>query len=243
MKKQRIKKILKISIVVTLIFCFVWSAPVVFFWNNGKSIVKGSSNGGTIENPYKMDLYGKNFSYFSYLSYFGLGMCFTSERVYNSLKDCMKALESSAAGKHFYIMELSRKNGGKTLLHQTHRAGLSVDLMVPKLNKNGKQTRFYDHCGLWHYCFNFDKEGRMNIDNSVQIDFESLALLIHELEIAAAKNGSPLQRVIIRDEIRDNLFKTPSAARLNKALIASYPQNKFVNKMHDDHIHVDFVYL
>ena len=241
MNKLKIKKryILLIGI---LLFSFLWSTPVIFHWNNGKSISNGTSASGTLSNPYKMDLYGKNFSYFSFFSYYGLGMCFTSDRVYNCLKDCMKSLETSCAGKHFYIMELSRKNGGKSLLHNTHRAGLSVDLMVPKINKSGRQSLFYDRFGLLHYKLDFNADGKLTIDKSVQIDFESLAKLIYELINSASKNGLVLSRVIIRNEIRDNLLRTKTAAKFNHNLIVSYPANKFVNEMHDDHIHVDFRY-
>jgi hypothetical protein len=221
---------------------FIWSSPVIFHWNSGNSVSIGSSQEGALKNPYKMDLYGKNFTYFSYLSYFGLGMCFTNSKVYQTIKDCMKSLETKSAGTVFYVMELSRKNGAKTLLHQTHRSGLSVDLMVPKKNKSGKQSRFYDRVGLWHYLYEFDSEGHLSIDKSVSIDFDALASLITELNLAANKNGLKIKQVIIRNEIKDNLLEKSSVKNMPSYLVHSYPNNKFVNKMHDDHIHVDFSY-
>jgi hypothetical protein len=136
-------------------------------------------------------------------------------------------------------MELSRKNGGKTLLHKSHYAGLSADFMVPKKTKTDKQSLFFDRLGLWHYLYNFDKEGRLSLNKSVMIDFESLAALIYELKIACSKNGITLLRVIIRDEIKDNLLRTKFGPQISNVVV-SFPGNKFVNVMHDDHIHVDF---
>ena len=236
---MKLSKKTYLIICICLILYLLISAPVLLYWNQGKSISTGAVSNGAIGNAYKFNLYGKNYSYFSYLSYFNLGMCFTNNQVYQSLIDCFKELETKAAGRHFYVMELSRKKGGKTILHATHRNGLSADIMVPKKFKKGGPTYLFDHLGLWHYLLEFDKEGSLKIAPFVQIDFEALASFIHELNLSCQKNKLIIQRIIIRHEIKDNLNQTKLAPKIMR-FIQSYPNNIFVNSMHDDHIHIDF---
>lgn len=226
---------------VFLITTFIWASPVIFYWNKGESISTGTVRNGGLKNAYKFDLYGKNFSYFSYGSYFLLGMGFSNSAVYHSLKDAMKLLEETCPEHYFYVMELSKKEGGQTLLHKTHRNGLSVDLMVPKMKKNGTPTNFYDHAGILHYRYEFDKDGYLEFDKSVQIDFDALAELIFALQKSAKQHGLKVAIVIIRDEIKDDLIKTKTGKKIAH-LVRSFPNHKFVNKMHDDHIHVDFAF-
>jgi penicillin-insensitive murein endopeptidase len=240
LKKVFTKKI-AIILIIPFITALLWASPVIFHWNNGVSVSTGTVGNGNLKNAYKFDLYGDNFSYFSYGSYFMLGMCFTNSAVYQSLKKAMKILEEKCPNRHFYIMELSKKEGGETLLHETHRNGMSVDLMVPKLKIDSKPCYFYDHSGLFHYRYEFDKNGYLNIDKSVQIDFDALAELISAVQEAALQNGLTVSKVIIRDEIKDNLIQTKTGKKIAK-LVRSYPYHKFVNKMHDDHIHVDFAF-
>jgi penicillin-insensitive murein endopeptidase len=241
MKGRTLIKRLKLFFYIILIASFLWASPVIFYWNKGKSTSTGHVVNGKLINAYKLDLYGNNYSYFSYFSYYMLGMCFTNSSVYQCLKDAMKTLEVSCPNRHFYIMELSRIYGGKSLLHQTHRNGMSVDLMVPKINKNNKPCYFYDHAGLFHYLNEFDSDGHLKLDKSVKIDFDALAELIFAVQKAASENGLKISQIIIRDEIKDNLAKTATGSKI-AYLMRSYPNNKFVNKMHDDHIHVDFTY-
>jgi penicillin-insensitive murein DD-endopeptidase len=137
-------------------------------------------------------------------------------------------------------MECSTRNGGKTLLHRTHRNGLSADFMVPKI-KNGKQTKFYDRLGLWHYLLGFDTLGRLIFDHKVSIDFETLGKHIIALDNAAKKNGLVISKVILRLDLKDDFYETESGLEIKRrGIYFAKRLPKIVDSLHDDHYHVDF---
>ncbi|HRF39886.1 MAG TPA: hypothetical protein PK198_13940 [Saprospiraceae bacterium] len=126
------------------------------------------------------------------------------------------------------------------LIHYTHRNGLSVDFMVPKTRK-GRQTRRYDHIGVWHYLLEFDPEGRLSFDAATSIDFESMARHLLAVDDAARANGLRIRKVIFKLNLKDDLFKTPSGRQLQRRNIYFARQlPKRVDDVHDDHYHVDF---
>jgi penicillin-insensitive murein endopeptidase len=184
-----------------------------------------------------------NARYFSPISYYLLGDCFVNSKLEKVLRNSYMECETTCSGKYFSIMECSRKLGGKMLIHRTHQNGLSIDFMVPKLKEAG-QKKLYDRLGLFHYLLDFDMEGRLNINKKVAIDFETMGKHIIALDNAARNNGLMISKVIFMLELKDEFFKTDAGKEIKKRGIyfaRSLPQK--VNKMHDDHYHVDFKLL
>ena len=138
-------------------------------------------------------------------------------------------------------MECGRREEGKTLIHKTHQNGLSVGLMVPKKNASGDQVRRYDWIGMWHYLLEFTDEGALNFDSSTLLDFERLGSLVLALDDAAKKNGLRIKMVILKIELKDDFYTTSTGKEVKRRgiyLAQSLPD--WTNRMHDDHIHVDF---
>ncbi len=216
------------------------SSPQWLHVNKSESIASGSPANGHLEKGWLTPYRGKNFRYFSPISYWLMGSGYTHSKVHRTLKESYAVCERTCPGAVFRLMECSRKKGGKMLIHYTHRNGLSVDFMVPKTRK-GRQTRRYDHIGVWHYLLEFDPEGRLSFDAATSIDFESMARHLLALDDAARANGLRIRKVIFKLNLKDDLFKTPSGRQLQRRNIYFARQlPKRVDDVHDDHYHVDF---
>ncbi len=214
--------------------------PEFFYKNKGNSQSIGSVAKGRLENAYLMPYSGANFSYFSPLSYYILNNGYTNSRVYKTIIDAYKVCEKSCEGIHFKIMECSNKKGGKMLIHRTHQNGLSVDFMIPK-KKGKQQSTFFDKIGLWHYLLEFTDSGILKINENVQIDFETMGKHILALKKAAQKNGLRIKKVIFKIELKDDFFKTKSGRQVKqKGIYFARSLPDLVNRVHDDHYHIDF---
>ncbi len=198
---------------------------------------------GKLVNAYKLPFSGENFSYFSPLSYYILGRAYVHSKVYKTIIDSYDACLQDCPEIAFGLMECSNKKGGKMYPHQTHQNGLSVDFMTP-LVKNGKPNRFYNYFGVFRYLLNFDNSGRLNLNKNVSIDFETMAKHILFLDKEARKNGLRIKKIILKTELKDDLFKTKTGKLLRKRgiyFVQKLPER--INKLHDDHYHVDFMFV
>jgi len=215
-------------------------APNVFYKNSGVSVSTGTPGNGSIKNAYQIDYKTNNAKYFSPISYFLIGNSYVHSKLYYTILDSYEECEKTCQGIKFRIMECSLKKGGKTLIHRTHMNGLSVDFMVPKIKK-GKQIIFYDRLGLWHYLLNFDSTGKLKINKNVNIDFETLAKHIIALDNSAKRNGLSISKVILKIDLKDDLFNTATGREIKRREIyfAKY-LTKTIDMVHDDHYHVDF---
>ena len=217
--------------------------PELSYKNSGKSKAKGSVRDGQLENAYLIPYSGKNFRYFSPLSYYLLNNGYTHSSTCQTVLDAYKICETTCPGIQFRIMECSDKKGGKLLIHRTHQNGTSVDFMVPK-KKKSKQSTFWDHLGMWHYLLEFNNQGQLNVNKNVAIDFETIGKHILALDDSARKNGMRIKKIILKIELKDDLYKTPSGKKVKaRGIYVVQGLTPIVNKVHDDHYHVDFVFL
>jgi penicillin-insensitive murein DD-endopeptidase len=205
------------------------------------STSKGTVGKGSLVNGVKVPHDYRNFSYFSNLSYYILGRCYVNAKVYNALLDTYETLEKKYPVERFMVMECSQKHGGKMVPHFTHQNGLSVDFMTPLKDKTGKQTTKYDHLGESHYNLDFDENGVLTKDKNVSIDFNVMAAHILAVDDAAKKNGLKISKVILKLNLKDNLFATKGGKEiLRRKIYFAMKLTKKVNEVHDDHYHVDF---
>lgn len=187
-----------------------------------------------------MDYRLENAKYFSLTSYYLLGNGYVNSRVYETLVEAYESLAKTCPDRKFYYMECSSRKGGKQLIHRTHQNGLSVDFMVPKIRHSAPST-FYDHLGVWHYLLEFDEKGRLNIQSSVQIDFETMGQHLIALDDAAKNHGLRIKKVILKINLKDDFFQSETGKEIKRrGIYFAQALSPIVDKLHDDHYHVDF---
>lgn len=135
----------------------------------------------------------------------------------------------AAATPDLLLGEVGWPWGGRFPPHRTHRAGLSVDLMVPLAHgflPTGLSNRFgYDE--------SFDSTGH---GIAGRIDFQALARQLVSVENAARAEGGRISRVFFAPDLQPALLSADRTGTL--AGIAFNKRPSWVR--HDDHVHVDF---
>lgn len=203
------------------------------------SISHGKVSEGSLEHGKLVPYFGKNYSYFDTTSYFS-GRGFLHEEVLSIMLNTYKTLENKT-NRFFRVMECANKKGGKLYPHRTHQNGTSIDFMMP-LNKNQKPYYGLDSTGVNHYWLTFGDNGKYSEDKSVEIDFEMIAQHILLLDKEARELGWKIKKVIIKIELKDELYATPSGKKLKaKGIYVVQGLSKMINALHDEHYHVDFV--
>jgi penicillin-insensitive murein endopeptidase len=226
-----------IVILVILIFCAV---PELVHHNDGKSISKGTVGSGSLDNAWLLPWSGPNFRYYSPLSYFMLDRAYVHDQVYATVVQAYAELEARTPDRQYRIMEAARKRGGQLWPHRTHQTGMSVDFMVPKQRK-GQPFRWLDRLGIWHYLLGFDGSGKWS--DNVSIDFEAMGQHLLALDDAARENGLRIKKVILKINLKDDFFATPSGRKVKaRGIYFAQALSPYVDNLHDDHYHVDFAH-
>jgi penicillin-insensitive murein endopeptidase len=210
--------------------------------NDLPSISSGTVSNGKLENGKLVPYYGANFEYFDTTSYFE-HRAYLHNKVLETILSTYKEFETLVPGKKFFLMECSNAHGGKMTPHYTHQNGLSIDFMSPLL-KDGKPHSDLDTLGIDHYWMAFNNDGKYITDNSVTIDFNLIAQHVLLLESNAYKYGLKIAKVILKLELKDELFATEYGRKLAESEIyfaKNLPDN--INELHDDHYHIDFTFF
>lgn len=234
---MRIKYII---IVVLSLLILIPTFGQVFYKNKGESKSIGTVSNGQLINGYKIPLKGDNFKYFSTFDYFVLGRCYVHSDIYRIVIDSYKDLNKVYPDYTFKIMECSKRKGGRPFPHKTHQNGTSIDFMTP-LKKENKTIRFYDKIGMWRYLMEFDANGKARINKDIEIDFDKIAKHILTIEKTARHNGYKIKKVILETNLKDEIYNSKYGEELKKSniyFVKSLP--KSIDKLHDDHYHIDF---
>lgn len=231
------KKRLVIILIITGLILV--ASPQLFHKNEVESTSYGKYHDGSIRNSYLLPFRGKNFKCYSFFSYYILGREFLHSKAYKTVLETFDDIYIKNPDRMFVYMESSRKNGGRLYPHRTHQSGLSIDFMTPLVQ--GTTPRYYNFLGIFRYLLNFDEHGNLKNNASVKIDFNLMAEQILLLDKHARANGLKIKKVIFRIELKDNLFQTKQGQKLKTSGIY-FAQNltPYLNKLHDDHFHVDF---
>lgn len=237
------KKIVKWFLPGVFCLAILFSIPQIIHKNKGESKSIGSVGDGALINGSLVPYAGVNFCYFSLLSYYVFGDAYTNSKLSATLLDAYKECETTCPGICFRLMECSRRSGGKMLIHYTHQNGLSIDFMTP-LIKNGNPVKTYDGLGPLRYLLLFDADGKPNFNKNVKIDFETVAKHVIALDNAARKNGLAIQKVILKIDLKDDLFKTDSGKELlRRGIYFARALPPDINAVHGNHYHIDFKVL
>jgi penicillin-insensitive murein endopeptidase len=184
--------------------------------------------------PYK----GRNFMYFDRESYLE-GRAFLNNLALNAVVGMYDSLLKVLPQRYFHIMECSNEHGGELFPHRTHQNGLSIDFMMP-LQKEGKPYYGLDTIGIEHYALQFDDDGRYTKDTSISIDFNLVARQILLLNHFAQENGLAVFKVIIKIELKEELFATEYGKLLKASdIYVVRGLSPLINSLHDDHFHID----
>ena len=189
---------------------------------------------GSLENGVALPSAGRNFSSYSSSAEL-LGRTYVHSKVRDVVVAAYKRLEGAAPRKVFVYGETGWKSGGRIRPHRTHQNGLSVDFMVPVLDKAGRSvplpTNAFNRFG---YGVEFDSAGRYG---DLEIDFPALAEHLYQLDVTARAQGIGISLVIFDDAYIPRLLDTARGPYLKQNL-------KFLRGKpwvrHDEHYHVDF---
>lgn len=224
-------KYIGITIIIILSFLYLLPNSLLIFENEEPSIAHGTVSKGYLENGKRIDFQGDNFTTYSFLGYLA-GRTYTHGKVKKMLLDTYKQCAKVLPDITFVLGETSWRKGGSFLPHRTHRNGLSIDFMTPLL-KNGIHYRTHHLLNLWGYRLEFDQKGKLG---ELEIDYETMARHLYELNIAAKKNGIKIKKVIFDPILRPYLLATPYGKKIKNL---PFTRNRVVIR-HDDHYHVDF---
>jgi penicillin-insensitive murein endopeptidase len=214
----------------SLYMVLVFSSAV----NAEGSICYGTTSNGRLEGGVQLPSEGMNFISYSKTAEL-LGRTYVHSTVKAIILETYKQLETEAPDKVFKYAETGFKGGGRFRPHKTHRNGLSVDFMVPIVNKKGESvhlpTNIFNKFG---YNIEFNKNSQYK---DYKIDYEAMAAHIMSLHESAKKYGAGLWRVIFDPKLQINLFQTKYGSYL-KDNIRFSKKSSWVR--HDEHYHVDF---
>jgi len=199
-----------------------------------ESICYGKVNSGRLEHGVQLPDNGKNFSAYSELGV-SLGRTYVHSRIRDVVVNTYKELESSQPEKVYVYGETGWENGGRIRPHRTHQNGLSIDFMVPVIDKSGHSVKLPTSVSnKFGYGLAFDENGR---SGDLQIDFEAMANHLMTLSRIAKQNNVEISLVIFDGSLKPALFKTKSGASLQDML--PWMKGKAWIK-HDQHYHIDF---
>lgn len=221
----------------------MWSCNPKTIKGSGKSYANGTVRKGNLVNGRRFPKKGNNFKYFSKYTYFVKSRAWVHKNVADATLEAYATCKKTMPTRKFMIMECSNKKGGNMWPHRTHQNGTSIDFATP-LKKNNKPYHGDQWRGIWHYAMNFDEKGRFKMNKKISIDFEAMAKHILELDKAARKRKMYVKKVLLKINLKDDFYKTPSGKLVRKKGIyfAKYLQ-PIIDNQHDDHYHVDFGFL
>lgn len=198
----------------------------------------GNVSNGSLKHGKLVPYKGRNFMYFDRTSYLE-GRAFLNDLALMSMLGMYDSLLTVLPQRYFNVMECSHEHGGKMFPHRTHQNGLSIDFMMPLL-KDGKPYYGLDTIGLEHYTLEFDDAGRYVKDTTISIDFDLVARQILILNHFAKQNGLAVFKLIIKIELKEELFATKYGQILKASdIYVVRGLSPIINALHDDHFHID----
>jgi penicillin-insensitive murein endopeptidase len=200
-----------------------------------ESTCYGTTSNGYLSHGVQLPAKGKNYISYSTIAN-TLGRTYLHSKARKIIIESYKKLEKERPKKKYKYAETGFKKGGRFKPHKTHRNGLSVDFMVPVVNKKGKSVHFPTNpLNKFGYSVEFDKKGNYK---SYSIDYEAMAAHIVQLHKTSVKNGANLWRVIFDPKLQPFLLKTKYGKYIQDNIKLS-KKRSWVR--HDEHYHVDFL--
>jgi penicillin-insensitive murein endopeptidase len=208
--------------------------PLSAWSTTPQSTCYGTTANGRLEHGFKLPAEGKNFVSYSGLAGV-LGRTYLHSTARGIVLDAYRTLETNLPEKVFKYAETGFEEGGPFKPHKTHQNGLSIDFMVPVLDRNGNSVHLPTYpFNKFGYNIEFNDKGEYA---DYRIDFEAMAAHIVALHEAAKKHQARVWRVIFDPNLQPQLMQTSHSADL-KQFVTFSKKRSWVR--HDDHYHVDF---
>ena len=194
----------------------------------------GTTSKGRLQNGVALPSSGANFS--SYSSVGGaMGRMHVHSRVAKVMTAALADLARERPDTVYVIGETGWPKGGSFRPHRTHQNGLSVDIMVPVKDAQGRSVPLPTPASKrWGYDLEFDAQGRLD---DLQVDFEALAALLAALQAQGRQQGVGIGLVIVEPSYLPRMRATRHGTRM--AALPFMKGKPWVR--HDDHVHLDFV--
>ncbi len=198
------------------------------------SICYGTTSQGKLEYGCKLPYDGDNFTAYSRLGSI-LGRTYVHCKVAAVILAAYEDLKRQYPDKVFVYGETGWASGGNFKPHKTHQNGLSVDFMVPVVDRSGKSVPLPTNAfNKYGYDVDFDAKGN---NGELSIDFETVAAHILAIKQAADARHVKIWRVIFNPKLQSLLHMTQAWPKLNGQVKFS-ERRSWVR--HDDHYHIDF---
>ena len=197
------------------------------------SMCYGTEANGRLQGAVQLPAEGKNYVAYSSLGV-TLGRTYVHQAVRDIVVDAYDAAYLSMPEKRFMYGETGLADGGPFKPHHTHQAGVSVDFMVPVLDRDHKSMLLPTTAlNKFGYGLEFDDGGALG---DLRIDFEAMAEHLYQLAEAAKQHKVPIKRVIFQKQLVTLLLQTTRGSYLrNLPFMKATPWIR-----HDEHYHVDF---
>jgi len=231
------KKTLQVFVVLTLLIFLIMhfgNEFLILFESNESSQSIGNVASGELINGKRVPSSGDNFVTYSRLGSL-IGRNGVHNKVRNVILESFETLYKDYPEYKYVIGETSWLSGGSMKPHRTHQNGTSVDFMVPVRNhKNEIEALPTNVFNKFGYNAEFDSTGR---NENYFIDFESIAIHLYYLNVAAVKHNVKIDLVIFDPTLQKILFKTEYGSKIKEQLRFN---TKSVWVRHDEHYHVNF---
>ena len=193
----------------------------------------GTTSNGALADGCKLPSNGPNFTAYTSLGSL-LGRTWVHCTVAQVVSNAYGALAVSNPNKRFVYGESGSSKGGQFDPHKTHQNGLSVDFMVPVVDKSGASVPLPTGItNKFGYSVEFDSKGTVD---DLTIDFPAVAAHIAAIRKAAAAHGIGIWRVIFDPKLQPLLHGTASWPLIQDLQFST--RSSWVR--HDEHYHIDF---
>lgn len=195
----------------------------------------GTTRQGRLTDGVQLPERGSNFESYGRLPS-SAGRTYVHRQVQVVVVAAYRMLENEAPQKVFKYAETGFKQGGPFPPHKTHQNGLSVDFMVPVLDRNGQSVHLPTHpFNKYGYAIEFNAQSQYDV---YTIDYEAMSAHIVALHKSAKQRGIGIWRVIFDPMLVAQLYRTRHGAYI-KQHIHIPVKPSWVR--HDEHYHVDFI--
>lgn len=194
----------------------------------------GETHQGAIQDSVQLPMAGENFKTYSQLGWY-LGRTHVHSQVAQIVLETYAQLKQVLPNRSYVYGETGWSQGGSFPPHKTHQNGLSVDFMVPVLDRQGKPAQLpLSASNQFGYAIDFDRQGQWT---DWQVDFDALAVHLKSLHQTALTHGIAIKRVFLAPDLQPLLLATEHGPYLQQHINFNDRQ-AWVR--HDDHYHVDF---
>jgi penicillin-insensitive murein DD-endopeptidase len=203
--------------------------------NPRPSISRGTTVRGRVEHGKRLPTSGFNFRAYSRVAAL-LGRNSVHSVIRTVVLEAYAEMATQRPNVIFIYGEAGWPRGGPFPPHKTHQNGLSIDFMVPVMDRKGRSVPLpTSPWSRFGYGLEFDELGE---HGNLRIDFEAIAEHLAALDRAARAHGTKIQLFLLAHELQPLLWKTPTGRTLEDRF-SSMARPAWAR--HDEHYHIDFV--